>query len=153
MTSQPKTSPADRDVRHITCTLCEAMCGLEVQLDDSDAIVSMRGHEEDPLSRGHICPKAFALQDIHDDPDRLRAPVVRTAQGEWKEVSWDEAITYAAQRLSAVQAEHGDDALAVYLGNPNVHSLGALTHHPTLVRLLRNCPTCDTKSTLPIFQL
>ena len=137
MTSQPKTSPADRDVRHITCTLCEAMCGLEVQLDDSDAIVSMRGHEEDPLSRGHICPKAFALQDIHDDPDRLRAPVVRTAQGEWKEVSWDEAITYAAQRLSAVQAEHGDDALAVYLGNPNVHSLGALTHHPTLVRLLR----------------
>lgn len=137
MTSQPKTSPAGRDVRHITCTLCEAMCGLEVQLDESDAIVSMRGHEEDPLSRGHICPKAFALQDLHDDPDRLRAPVVRTAQGTWKEVSWDEAITYAAQRLSAVQAEHGDDALAVYLGNPNVHSLGALTHHPTLVRLLR----------------
>ncbi len=131
------TSAADQEVRHITCTLCEAMCGLEVRLDDTGAIASMKGHEADPLSRGHICPKAFALQDLHDDPDRLRAPVVRTPQGTWKEVSWDEAITYAAQRLAAVQAEHGDDAVAVYLGNPNVHSLGALTHHPTLVRLLR----------------
>ena len=131
------TPAADQEVRHLTCTLCEAMCGLEVTLDDTGAISSMKGHEADPLSRGHICPKAFALQDLHDDPDRLRAPVVRTPQGTWKEVSWDEAITYAAQRLAAVQAEHGDDALAVYLGNPNVHSLGALTHHPTLVRLLR----------------
>ena len=125
------------DVRHVTCTLCEAMCSLEVKLDGEGAIASLRGHEADPLSRGHICPKAFALQDIHDDPDRLRRPVRRTADGGWREVSWDEAITYAASRLVAVQREHGDDAVAVYQGNPNVHSLGALTHHPTLVRLLR----------------
>ena len=61
----------------------------------------------------------------------------RTADGGWREVSWDEAIEFAASRLTAVQREHGDDALAVYLGNPNVHSLGALTHNTTLVRLLR----------------
>ncbi|WP_345202258.1 molybdopterin-dependent oxidoreductase [Fodinibacter luteus] len=124
-------------VRHITCTLCEAMCALEVRLDAAGTIASVRGHEADPLSRGHICPKALALQDVHDDPDRLRSPVVRTPAGTWREVSWDEAVRYAAQVLTAVQREHGDDALAVYLGNPNVHSLGALTHHPTLVRLLR----------------
>ncbi|HET6966929.1 MAG TPA: molybdopterin-dependent oxidoreductase [Ornithinibacter sp.] len=131
--------PADpvEDVRHLTCTLCEAMCGLEVRLDAAGAIASVRGHEADPLSRGHICPKAFALQDVHEDPDRLRAPVVRTPQGAWREVSWEDAIGVAAERLVAVQREHGDDAVAVYLGNPNVHSLGALTHHPTLVRLLR----------------
>ena len=80
------------DVRHVTCTLCEAMCSLEVRLDGDGAIASMRGHEADPLSRGHICPKAFALQDIHEDPDRLRRPVRRTADGGWREVSWDEAI-------------------------------------------------------------
>ena len=80
------------DVRHLTCTLCEAMCGLEVTLDPAGTIATMRGHEADPLSRGHICPKAFALQDVHDDPDRLRRPVRRTADGEWREVSWDEAI-------------------------------------------------------------
>ena len=130
------TSPAAEDVRHLTCTLCEAMCGLEVRLDAEGSIASVRGHEADPLSRGHICPKAFALQDVHEDPDRLRRPVVRTAKG-WREVSWDDGIRFAAERLAAVQREHGDDALAVYLGNPNVHSLGALTHHPTLVRLLR----------------
>ena len=125
------------DVRHVTCTLCEAMCSLEVRLDDDGSIASMRGHEADPLSRGHICPKAFALQDVHEDPDRLRRPVRRTPDGGWREVSWDEAIEFAATRLTAVQREHGDDALAVYLGNPNVHSLGALTHNTTLVRLLR----------------
>ena len=120
----------------MTCTLCEAMCSLEVHLDGDGAIASMRGHEADPLSRGHICPKAFALQDVHEDPDRLRRPVRRTADGGWREVSWDEAIGFAASALSAVQREHGDDAVAVYQGNPNVHSLGALTHNPTLVRLL-----------------
>lgn len=113
------------------------MCALEVHLDDEGAISSLRGHEADPLSRGHLCPKAFALQDIHDDPDRLRRPVRRTPDGGWREVSWDEAIKFAASRLVAVQREHGDDAVAVYQGNPNVHSLGALTHNPTLVRLLR----------------
>jgi len=130
-------SQSVEDVRHVTCTLCEAMCSLEVRLDDAGAIASMRGHEADPLSRGHICPKAFALQDVHEDPDRLRQPVRRTADGGWREVSWDEAIRYAASRLLAVQRQHGDDAVAVYQGNPNVHSLGALTHNPTLVRLLR----------------
>jgi len=123
-------------VRHVTCTLCEAMCSLEVRLDPGGAITSMRGHAADPLSRGHICPKAFALQDVHEDPDRLRRPVRRTDDGGWREVSWDEAIGFAASRLAAVQREHGDDAVAVYQGNPNVHSLGALTHNPTLVRLL-----------------
>jgi len=123
--------------RHITCTLCEAMCALEVRLDDAGAVASMRGHEADPLSRGHICPKALALPDLHDDPDRLRAPVRRTPDGGWEEISWDEAIDLAASLLVGVQREHGDDALGIYLGNPNVHSLGALTHHPTLVRLLR----------------
>jgi anaerobic selenocysteine-containing dehydrogenase len=112
------------------------MCALEVRLSPDGSIASLRGHDADPLSRGHICPKAFALQEVHEDPDRLRGPVVRT-DGGWREVSWKEAITVAATRLAAVQREHGDDALAVYLGNPNVHSLGALTHHPTLVRLLR----------------
>ena len=124
------------EVRHITCTLCEAMCGLEVRLDRTGSIASVRGHDADPLSRGHICPKAFALQEVHEDPDRLRRPVVRTPKGTWREVSWDDAIRVAAERLAAVQRAHGDDAVAVYLGNPNVHSLGALTHHPTLVRLL-----------------
>ncbi|PKW27758.1 molybdopterin-dependent oxidoreductase [Phycicoccus duodecadis] len=130
------SAPAGR-VRHTSCTLCEAMCGLEVTLAADGTVGSIRGHDGDPLSRGHLCPKAFALPELQDDPDRLRRPLVRGADGELHETSWDAAITKAAELLGDVQAEHGDDALAIYLGNPNVHSLGALTHHPTLVRLLR----------------
>ncbi len=130
------TVGADR-VRHTSCTLCEAMCGLEVTLDESGHVARIRGDEADPLSRGHLCPKAFALPELQDDPDRLRRPLVRGADGELHEASWAEAVGRAAELLAGVQREHGDDALAVYLGNPNVHSLGALTHHPTLLRLLR----------------
>ncbi|WP_299447833.1 molybdopterin-dependent oxidoreductase [uncultured Phycicoccus sp.] len=124
-------------VRHVSCTLCEAMCGLEVTLGADGRVAGIRGDSADPLSRGHLCPKAFALPEIQDDPDRLRRPLVRGADGELHETTWDVAVTRAAELLAGVQREHGDDALAVYLGNPNVHSLGALTHHPTLVRLLR----------------
>ncbi len=125
------------EVRHVACTLCEAMCGLEVTLAPDGAVAGIRGHEGDPLSRGHVCPKALVLPDLQDDPDRLRRPLVRGEDGELHEATWDEAVTRAAELLVGVQESHGDDALAVYLGNPNVHSLGALTHHPTLVRLLR----------------
>ena len=124
-------------VRHTSCTLCEAMCGLEVTLAADGSVDRIRGHEDDPLSRGHLCPKAFALPQVQDDPDRLRRPLVRGADGELHETTWDDAVERAATLLAGVQDRHGDDALAVYLGNPNVHSLGALTHHPTLVRLLR----------------
>src|SRR5690554_2651828 len=119
--------------RYIQCVLCEASCGLQVQLAADGEIVDMRGHAEDPLSRGHICPKAFALKDLHEDPDRLRRPV-RKIDGQWVEVSWQEAIEYVARRIHEIQTAHGQNALGVYLGNPNVHSLGALTQGLQLVR-------------------
>ncbi len=130
--------------RYISCVLCEAMCGLEVQMRGEE-IVSMRGHEADPLSRGHICPKAFALQDLHEDEDRLREPVKRVGD-EWVTIPWDEAITLVADRLAAVQNGHGRDAVAVYLGNPNVHSIGALTHGVNFVRTLRSKNTYSATS-------
>jgi anaerobic selenocysteine-containing dehydrogenase len=126
--SQPES------VRHITCVLCEASCGLEVTLRGPE-IVSIRGHADDPLSRGHICPKGVALQDLHTDPDRLRRPVRRVGQ-DFVEIGWPEAIELAVDRLAGVQERHGRDAVATYLGNPNVHSLGALTHGTAIPRAL-----------------
>ncbi len=134
----------ESNLRYITCTLCEASCGLEVRLEDEE-IAWIRGHAEDPLSRGHICPKAVALQDVHTDPDRLRRPV-RKVDGQWQEIGWDEAIDLVAAGLVQAQHDHGQDAVAVYLGNPNVHSLGALTHGVNLVRLLRSKNTYSATS-------
>ncbi|RZS33856.1 anaerobic selenocysteine-containing dehydrogenase [Herbihabitans rhizosphaerae] len=109
-----------------TCNLCEAMCGLEITVSGTD-VVSIRGDAADPLSRGHICPKAVALGDLYGDSDRLRKPVRRTADG-WVEIGWDEAFDEVAERLAETRKEHGANAVAAYLGNPNVHSLGAMTH-------------------------
>ncbi|KAB8189153.1 molybdopterin-dependent oxidoreductase [Nonomuraea phyllanthi] len=131
----PKDNAPDTVSRLATCNLCEAMCGLRVDLA-GDRVTGIRGDVEDPLSRGHICPKAVALQDVHNDPDRLRSPVRRTSSG-WAEISWDEALDLVADRLAEIRDEHGADAVATFLGNPVLHSLGAMTHVMRLVRLLR----------------
>ncbi len=77
------------------CNLCEATCGIEIEVRDG-TIVSIRGDREDPFSRGHICPKAVALQDIHDDPDRLRHPMRRTRDGDWERIGWETAFDLTA---------------------------------------------------------
>ena len=78
-----------------TCNICEAMCGIVIEHRGKE-ILSIKGDKDDPLSQGHICPKAVALQDFHNDPDRLRRPVKKNDAGEWEEISWVEAISFAA---------------------------------------------------------
>ncbi|MFY1827656.1 molybdopterin oxidoreductase family protein [Myxococcus fulvus] len=130
------SAKATSRVHFRTCNLCEAMCGLRIELQE-ERITSIRGDDEDPFSRGHVCPKALALKDLHEDPDRLRHPMRRTAAG-WERVSWDEALDAAAKGLHAVQQAHGRDAVASYLGNPNVHNLGNMVFGSELVRALRS---------------
>ncbi|NIK56077.1 molybdopterin-dependent oxidoreductase [Kribbella shirazensis] len=122
-------------VRRTSCNLCEAICGVLVTVENG-RVTDIRGDESDPLSRGHICPKAVALRDLQDDPDRLTTPVRRTPDG-WQQISWEAAYEIVVGKLTGIQKEHGRNAVGVYLGNPNVHSLGALTHLPTMVRQLR----------------
>ena len=117
-----------------TCSLCEAMCGIVVEVD-GDRVMGIRGDPDDAFSRGHICPKAVALADIHADPDRLRRPVVRDGS-QWHEVSWERAFDVVTEKLAAIQAAHGENAVAVYAGNPTVHSLGASLFYPEFVRAL-----------------
>ena len=118
-----------------TCTLCEASCGIVVSVEDG-RITDVRGDKDDPHSRGYICAKARAIVDVHDDPDRLKRPIVRTPDG-WKEVGWDEAFDLVARRLRDVRAAHGRDAVAVYQGNPSAHNFGLLTMGQMLFRGLR----------------
>jgi anaerobic selenocysteine-containing dehydrogenase len=94
-----------------TCSLCEAMCGLAVEIDDRE-ITSISGDERDFFSRGHICPKATALKDLYEDPDRLREPL-RRAAGRWERIAWQEAFEEVASRIHQIQTEHGMDAVGV----------------------------------------
>ncbi|GAA2147948.1 molybdopterin oxidoreductase family protein [Nocardioides koreensis] len=131
------------------CNLCEAICGLRITLEDG-VVTGVRGNPDDPLSRGHICPKGVAIADVHADPDRLRRPVRRVtgASGEtsWQEIGWDEALDLAAEGIAASVNRHGRQALGIYLGNPNVHSLGAMTHGTAMVRGFRTRNTFSATS-------
>lgn len=127
-------------LHHRACHLCEAICGLTLEVEqDADGehhIRSIKGDRDDPFSRGHICPKAVALQDIQSDPDRLRQPMRRTGD-RWEAIGWDEAFALAAERLAAIQAQHGQNAVAVYQGNPSVHNYGLMTHSNYFLGLLK----------------
>ncbi|MGE1154926.1 molybdopterin oxidoreductase family protein [Pseudomonas kitaguniensis] len=120
-----------KTLHHRACHLCEAICGLTLETTQADdghlAITSIKGDALDPFSRGHICPKAVALQDIQNDPDRLRQPMLRVGS-EWQPIPWDEAFARVAERLAGIQAQHGQNAVAVYQGNPSVHNYGLMTH-------------------------
>lgn len=117
------------------CHLCEAICGLEIKTE-GDKIISIKGDKQDPISEGYICPKATAIADIHNDPDRLRKPVKKVGN-DWQEISWQEAIDLTAEKLVSTQLAHGDDSVAFYAGNPGVHNYGNLTHGPLLRRAVK----------------
>jgi anaerobic selenocysteine-containing dehydrogenase len=137
-------------VHTATCPLCEATCGILVDVDGGDRVNSIRGDEDDPFSRGYICPKAAALADLHDDPDRLREPLVREGT-RWRPASWDEAFERAADGIRRTRAAHGRDAVAVYYGNPVAHNLGLMTHALPFARALatRNVYSASSVDQLP----
>lgn len=126
MSALPETT------RYRACPLCEAICGLELRYAGSE-LRAIRGDADDPFSRGHICPKGNAILDLESDPDRLRRPLRRRGNT-WEEISWETAFAEAGAALAAVQRAHGADALAAYLGNPNVHHFGHLAYLPSLLR-------------------
>ena len=119
---------------HRACNLCEAICGLTIT-HQNGRVVSISGDAEDPFSRGHICPKAVALKDIYEDPNRLRKPMKRIGT-EWHEIEWEQALDEVAAGLNQVRTQHGPGAVGVYAGNPTVHNSGSFLAMPGFVKAL-----------------
>ncbi len=115
-------------IHYRTCHICEANCGVIVELDGRD-VVSIRGNPDHVLSRGHVCPKATAIADLQSDPDRLRKPVKRTSDG-WQELEWEEAYSEIAARCAELEAEGARPAF--YRGNPGAHDYALSTQSPYL---------------------
>jgi len=132
-----------------TCNLCEAMCGIAIKTRNKQ-ILSIKGDKQDPLSRGAICPKAVALRDLHEDPDRLKKPVMKTASG-WQEISWNKAFDTVTYRIKEIQKKYGRNSVGAYLGNPNVHSHGAMLTALPFLRALRTqkCFSATSNDQLP----
>src|SRR3989441_12646960 len=119
---------------HRICPLCEACCGLELKVR-AGKVISIRGHDADVFSAGYICPKGVALKELHEDPDRLRTPLIKR-KGAFVEATWDEAFAEIERRLPPIIAQHGADSVALTLGNPVVHKAALLLYAPRMGRAL-----------------
>ncbi|MDQ3934739.1 MAG: molybdopterin oxidoreductase family protein [Actinomycetota bacterium] len=133
---------------YATCPLCEATCGLEISVNGG--ISRIRGDGDDVFSHGFICPKGGSLRALHEDPDRLRTPLVRRG-GELVEATWDEAFAEIDRRLPPLLEEHGRDAVAAYVGNPAAHNLSFVLYGRALLKSLgtKNVYTASTVDQMP----
>jgi len=100
------------------CTLCPISCGLEVQVREGK-ITGIAEMKEHPLRR--ICIKARGLIDWVYAPERVTSPMRRT-NGNWQQISWDEALGVVADKLSQIKEGYGAKALVVHLGYPFIAS-------------------------------
>ena len=128
-----------------TCPFCEATCGLELTLD-GDRVARVRGDDADVHSHGFLCPKATGVKALHEDPDRIRTPLVGG-----RPASWDEAFAAIDAGLRPILAEHGRDAVAAYIGNPNAHNLDSMAYAPALLKALgtKNVYSASTVDQMP----
>jgi anaerobic selenocysteine-containing dehydrogenase len=120
---------------------------------EDNRIVSVRPDDEDPHSQGYVCPKGMAIAEIHDDPDRLRGPLRKTADGSFEPIGWDEAFDLLETKLNALRDQYGPDSIAVYYGNPLGHSYSGLTMVDPLVKAIgtRNRTGASSQDTAPRF--
>jgi len=135
---------------YATCPLCEATCGLEFEIGEGERVLRIRGDADDALSHGFVCPKGASLKPLHEDPDRLRTPLVRR-NGRLEEATWDEAFAEVERRLPPLLEEHGRDAVAVYIGNPAAHNLATLLYGRVLIKALgtKNIYSASTVDQMP----
>ena len=125
----------ENKIHYRTCNLCEAMCGLKITYKEKK-VISIVGDKKDPLSKGYICPKSQALKDLYEDSDRLKTPIKRTENG-WKNISWTEAFDEVENQIKKIQEEYGNNAVATYQGNPNVHNVGSMLYGGPFLKSLK----------------
>ncbi|HET7793038.1 MAG TPA: molybdopterin-dependent oxidoreductase [Rhizobacter sp.] len=131
------------------CPVCEACCGLDVHVE-SGKVIAIRGQESDGFSKGYLCPKGVALKDLHEDPDRLRTPLIKR-NGAFVEATWDEAFAEIERRLLPLRAAHGNDAVAVSVGNPAGHKFGFMLYLGRMLKALgsKNVFSASTLDQMP----
>ncbi|HEU0183994.1 MAG TPA: molybdopterin-dependent oxidoreductase [Blastocatellia bacterium] len=128
------TGKTAETIAHRICPLCEACCGLELKIAGGQ-VTGIRGNEADVFSAGYVCPKGAALKNLHEDPDRLRTPLMKR-DGRFVEASWGEAFAEIERRLPPILARHGRDSVATVIGNPSAHKIGLLLYFPRLAKSL-----------------
>jgi assimilatory nitrate reductase catalytic subunit len=111
------------------CPYCALQCGISVT-SRGPTELALAGNSAFPVNQGSLCIKGWSASETLTHPDRLRAPLVRDADGCLTPVTWDEAIDRVVLRFKETQARHGSDAVGVFGGgaltNEKVYLLGKL---------------------------
>jgi anaerobic selenocysteine-containing dehydrogenase len=124
------------------------MCGLTIPVDAEGRVGTIRGDRDDPWSRGFLCPKGSALGKLHEDPDRLRAPLVREGDT-FREVSWEEAFARCDELIHGVRDRHGPGAMGLYIGNPVAHNFSLSRYVGALIGVNPRWYSAGTIDTWP----
>jgi len=99
------------------CRVCEPACGMVAVVEDG-ALTALKPDKDHPITKGFVCHKGIYGLDIHNDPDRLKVPLKRRADGTYEESSWDIVIPEIAEKLKNILERHGRSAIGGYRGNP-----------------------------------
>ncbi len=98
------------------CDICFWKCGAIAYVKDGK-LWKVEGNPLDPLSNGRLCPRGTGGVGAHYDPDRLKAPLIRKknrGEEQWVEVTWDEALSYIAEKMQKIKASYGPEAVALF---------------------------------------
>jgi anaerobic selenocysteine-containing dehydrogenase len=98
-------------------------------------VISIKGDPDNHRSRGYVCAKSQAFRYIYEDPERLTKPV-KKIDGQWVEISWEDALSETGKRLAEIRDRYGKDAIAMYYGNPNGHNFSTQIYTQMFITLL-----------------
>jgi formate dehydrogenase len=99
---------------HSFCRICESLCGLELDVEGG-RVRAIRPDAQHVASAGFACVKGLKQHLLFDSPDRLRRPLARDG-GELRPSTWDAALAGIGSAVRRIRAQHGPDAIALYVG-------------------------------------
>jgi hypothetical protein len=102
------------ETHHTFCRICEALCGLEVDVEGGQ-VIEARPDPENVATRGFGCLKGLKQHKLYASADRLRTPERRVGD-RWVEATWDEALADIGGKVASIRAAHGPDSIAMYVG-------------------------------------
>lgn len=150
------------EIKKSICTICDpkTQCGLDLYVKDGK-IIKVEGSKTMPHNDGTLCSKGAATRQYVYSPDRLRTPLLRVGEkgsGEFKDISWDEALDIVAEKLNAIKEQHGPESVAFYAGyskwmRPYLHRLAACFGSPNYMSESSTCSTATAMAQKLVFGL
>jgi anaerobic selenocysteine-containing dehydrogenase len=102
------------EVHHTFCRICEALCGLEVEVDQN-RVLEVRPDERHVATQGFACVKGLKQHKVYGSPDRLKYPLRRRGDS-FERVSWKQALSEIGKKVARLRSEHHPDSVAMYVG-------------------------------------